>query len=50
MTSNALSDPNTIQYNNNIYKKYIRKTGNSAYTTCLDLALKKISIKSYLTI
>jgi len=40
---------NTIQYNNNIYKKYIQKTGNNAYTTCLDLALKKISINSYLT-
>lgn len=49
MTSNALSVPNTIQYNNNIFTKYIQKTGNNAYTTCLDLALKKILIESYLT-
>ena len=47
-TSQALSKPETIIYNDNIFEKEINKTGNNYNTTCLDLALKKISINTYL--
>jgi hypothetical protein len=47
-TSEALSKPDTIKINPNIFKKYINKTNNNEYTTCLDLALKKISLNTYI--
>jgi len=48
-TSDALSNPNTIKINPNIFKKYINETNNNEYTTCLDLALKKVSLNTYIT-
>jgi hypothetical protein len=48
-TSDALSKPDTIKINNNIFKKYINETNNNEYTTCLDLALKKVSLNTYIT-
>ena len=48
-TSDALSKPDTIKINNNVFKKYINETNNSEYTTCLDLALKKVSLNTYIT-
>lgn len=48
-TSDTLSKPYTIKINPNIFKKYINKTNNNEYTTCLDLALKKVSLNTYIT-
>lgn len=48
-TSDALSRPYTIKTNPNIFKKYINETNNNENTTCLDLALKKISLSTYIT-
>lgn len=48
-TSDALSKPDTIKINNNVFKKYINETNNNEYTTCLDLALKKVSLNTYIT-
>lgn len=48
-TSEIFSKPSTIINNKNIFKKYINKTKNNENTTCLDLALKKISIDTYIT-
>lgn len=47
-TSDALSKPDTIKINPNIFKKYIYETNNNEYTTCLDLALKKVSLNTYI--
>ncbi len=47
--SDALSRPETIQRNYNIFHKKINETGNNYDTTCLDLALKKIPINNYIT-
>ena len=38
--SEALSKPETIINNDNIFKKLINQSGNNNDTTCLDLALK----------
>lgn len=47
--SQALSKPETIVYNDNIFEKEIRQTGNNYDTTCLDLALKKLNFNNYIT-
>lgn len=47
--SEALSKPETIVSNDNIFKKIINQSGNNYTTTCLDLALKKISLETYVT-
>ena len=46
--SEALSKPETIISSDNIFKKEIRQSGNNHNTTCLDLALKKISVNTYI--
>lgn len=47
-TSNALSRPETIERNPNIFQKIIKETNNNHTTTCLDLALKKLSLNTYI--
>ena len=48
--SEALSKPETIIYEDNIFKKLINQSGNNYDTTCLDLALKNdLSIDKYIT-
>ena len=47
--SEALSKPDTIASNPNIFEKTIENTGNNYTTTCMDLALKKISLNTYIT-
>ncbi len=48
--SEALSKPETIINDNNIFKKLINQSGNNYDTTCLDLALKNdLSIDKYIT-
>lgn len=47
--SQALSKPETIIYNNNIFEKEIRQTGNNYDTTCLDLAMKKLPLNNYIS-
>ena len=48
--SEALSKPETIIDNDNIFKKLINQSGNNYDTTCLDLALKNnLSIDKYIT-
>jgi hypothetical protein len=46
--SEALSRPETIGTNYNIFKKLINETGNNESTRCLDLALKKLSLNTYI--
>ncbi len=47
--SEALSKPETIIDNDNIFKKLINQSGNNYDTTCLDLALKNdLSIDKYI--
>lgn len=46
--SEALSRPETIGNNYNIFKKLINETGNNESTRCLDLALKKLSLNTYI--
>jgi hypothetical protein len=46
--SEALSRPETIGTNYNIFKKLINDTGNNENTKCLDLALKKLSLNKYI--
>ena len=47
--SEALSKPETIINNDNIFKKLINQSGNNYDTTCLDLALKNdLSIDKYI--
>ena len=47
--SEALSKPNTIINNDNIFKNIINQSGNNYNTTCLDLALKNnLSINKYI--
>ena len=48
-TSEALSKPETIEKNSNIFQKIIKETNNNQDTTCLDLALKKISFNTYVS-
>ena len=48
--SEALSRPETIGTNYNIFKKLINDTGNNENTKCLDLALKKLSLNKYMCI
>ena len=47
--SQALSKPETIIYDNNIFQKEIRQTGNNYDTTCLDLAMKKLPLNNYIS-
>jgi|LakMenEpi13Sep09_1017268.scaffolds.fasta_scaffold06261_2 hypothetical protein len=47
--SQALSRPETIRTNENIFRKEIKKTNNNENTTCLDLLLKKVPINSYIS-
>ena len=48
ITSDALSRPETIETNPNIFQKIIKETNNNQNTTCLDLALKKLSLNTYI--
>jgi hypothetical protein len=47
--SQALSKPDTIVSNDNIFQQEIRKTGNNYDTTCLDLAMKKLPLNNYIS-
>ena len=47
--SQALSQPETIISNNNIFQKSIQQTGNNYDTTCLDLAIKKLPLNNYIS-
>ncbi len=46
--SEALSRPETIINNNNIFQKEIRQTGNNQNTTCLDLVLKRVPLSNFI--
>ena len=46
--SEALSRPETIISNNNIFQKEVRQTGNNNNTTCLDLLLKRVQLSNFI--
>ena len=46
--SEALSRPETIISNNNIFQKEVRQTGNNNNTTCLDLLLKRVPLSNFI--